>query len=143
MPQSLKERSLTDHTVKIPSRAMFLTQMYGTILGGFINYAVMASVIDNKRDLLVNSSGNSAWSGALLQGFSTTSASWSMTKYLYKSGEPYAIVPYGVVLGFGIVMIHRLIVYVSRLIVRTASLRYTDKSLLRADQAPSLVFLSE
>ncbi|KAG5938898.1 hypothetical protein E4U59_003524 [Claviceps monticola] len=37
---------------KTPPRVMFLTQIYGTILGGFINYAVMVSIVGAHRELL-------------------------------------------------------------------------------------------
>ena len=51
-------------TVKIPPRVMFLTQIYGTILGGFINYASMISIVTGNKALLSNGNGNSSWSGA-------------------------------------------------------------------------------
>lgn len=99
--------------LKIPPRTMFLTQIYGTILGGFINYAVMISIVNGNRDLLVNSNGSSSWSGATIQSYNTNAASWALAKYLYKTGAPYAMVPIGLPIGFGIVAMHRVIVHVS------------------------------
>ena len=92
---------------------MFLTQIYGTILGGFINYAVMISIVGGNRDLLVNSDGNSSWSGATMQAYNTNATSWALAKYLYGAGAKYQMVPIGLAIGSGLVMLHRLVCYVS------------------------------
>ena len=92
---------------------MFLTQVYGTVLGGYVNYAVMISIVNGNRDILVNSNGDSSWSGATMQAYNTNATSWALAKYLYKTGARYAIVPIGLVIGAGIVALHRIIVQVS------------------------------
>lgn len=69
--------------LKIPPRVMFLTQIYGTILGGFVNYAVMISIVTSQRELLVDSNGDSSWSGATIQSYNTNATSWALAKYLY------------------------------------------------------------
>lgn len=69
--------------LKIPPRVMFTTQIYGTIIGGFINYAVMISIVKSNRDVLVDSNGNSSWSGAGIQAYNTNASSWALAKYLY------------------------------------------------------------
>ncbi|OQE43112.1 hypothetical protein PENCOP_c003G05068 [Penicillium coprophilum] len=92
--------------LKIPPRIMFLTQIYGTVLGGFINYAIMISIVSGNRELLVDSNGNSSWSGATIQSYNTNAASWALAPYIYKIGTPYGAVPLGIVAGAGVVMIH-------------------------------------
>lgn len=92
---------------------MFLTQVYGTVLGSFVNYAVMISIVGGNRDHLVNSNGNASWSGATIQGYNTNATTWAMAKYLYKSGARYSIVPIGLAIGAGCVIIHRIVVHVS------------------------------
>lgn len=92
---------------------MFITQIYGTILGGFINYAVMISIVDTNRDLLANTDGNSAWSGAGIQSYNSNAASWALAKYLYGPGSMYSLVPVGVAIGAAIVVVHRIIYHVS------------------------------
>lgn len=104
--------SLTQNAVKIPPRAMFLTQIYGTVLGGFINYAVMISIVGSNRELLVSSDGNASWSGATIQSYNTNATSWALAKYLYKSGRQYDLVPLGIAVGAGLVAVHRIFVYV-------------------------------
>ncbi|KAK3362177.1 peptide transporter [Lasiosphaeria ovina] len=97
--------------LKIPPRVMVLTQVYGTILGGFVNYGVMSSIVGSNRALLLDSDGNSSWSGATMQSYNTNAVSWALAKYLYKAGELYELVPYGLLIGAGLVAIHRLIAY--------------------------------
>ncbi|KKY31697.1 putative opt oligopeptide transporter [Diaporthe ampelina] len=97
--------------LKIPPRVMFLTQIYGTILGGFINYAVMISIVNGNRDLLVNSNGNASWSGATMQSYNTNATSWALANYLYGSGGLYYMVPVGLAVGGGLVILHRIFVF--------------------------------
>lgn len=85
---------------------MFLTQIYGTILGGFINYAVMISIITNNRELLTEGNGSNSWSGASTQSFNTNAASWALAPYLYKAGCQYKMVPIGLAFGAAAVIIH-------------------------------------
>lgn len=89
---------------------MFLTQIYGTIIGGFINYAVMISIVGNNKELLKNSDGNSSWSGASLQSFNTNATSWALAKYLYIAGRDYYMVPVGLALGAAFVVLQRIII---------------------------------
>ncbi|KAK3387737.1 OPT oligopeptide transporter [Podospora didyma] len=97
--------------LKIPPRIMFLTQIYGTVLGGFINYAVMISIVNSNRELLVDSDGNSSWSGATMQSYNTNATSWALSGYLYKIGEFYEAIPFGLLVGAGLVAVHRVITY--------------------------------
>ncbi len=112
-PRHLGTEMLTHDIVKIPPRVMFLTQIYGTVVGAFVNYGVMVSIVNGNRDLLVNSNGDSSWSGATLQSYNTNATSWALAQYLYKTGSRYSIVPIGIVIGAGTVVVHRVIVRVS------------------------------
>lgn len=87
---------------------MFVTQIYGTILGGFINYAVMISIVSGNRALLVDGNGNASWSGATMQAFNSNATSWALASYLYKAGRQYSMVPIGIVVGGAAVVVHRL-----------------------------------
>ncbi|KAJ4007720.1 hypothetical protein NW752_010389 [Fusarium irregulare] len=94
--------------LKIPPRVMFLTQIWGTILGGFINYAVMISIVGSNRDLLKDGDGNSSWSGATMQSYNTNATSWALAGYLYKIGGTYELVPFGLLVGASLVVVHRI-----------------------------------
>jgi hypothetical protein len=100
-------------SVKIPPRVMFVTQIYGTVLGAFVNYGVMISIVDNNKELLLSSNGDASWSGATTQAYNTNAISWALAKYLYKTGSTYEIVPIGLAIGAGLVILHRIVVQVS------------------------------
>lgn len=93
--------------LKIPPRIMLWTQMYGIILGGFINYAILSSIISANRNLLVEGNGNSSWSGATMQAFNTKATSWALAPYLYKIGAKYELIPIALAIGAAAVIIHR------------------------------------
>lgn len=91
---------------------MFLTQIYGSVLGGFINYVVMISIVNGNRELLVNGNGDASWSGATIQSFNTNASSWALAQYLYKSGRTYSMIPIGLAIGAGLVLAHRILAHV-------------------------------
>ncbi|KAJ5882245.1 Oligopeptide transporter OPT superfamily [Penicillium soppii] len=97
--------------LKIPPRIIFLTQVYGTMLGAFINYVIMISIVTDNRDLLVGGNGNNAWSGASVQAYNTNAASWALSPYIYRVGTPYGLIPIGLVIGAGAVILHRIVYY--------------------------------
>ncbi|KAJ6113800.1 OPT oligopeptide transporter [Penicillium sp. IBT 18751x] len=94
--------------LKIPPRVMFLTQIWGTILGGFINYAVMISIVRGNKEVLESSNGSNSWSGATLQAYNTNATSWALASYLYKMGGQYWMVPIGIAIGAISVIVHRI-----------------------------------
>ncbi|GAB7357564.1 hypothetical protein MBLNU459_g0075t2 [Dothideomycetes sp. NU459] len=94
--------------LKVPPRVMFLTQVYGTVLGGFVNYGVMISIVKQNAETLTGGDGDAAWSGAVIQGYNTNAASWALAKYLFKSGDKYSMVPVGLAIGAAIVVVHRI-----------------------------------
>ena len=92
---------------------MFMTQIYGTILGGFINYAIMISIVSSNRETLASGNGDSSWSGGTIQSYNTNAASWALAPYLYKKGKQYEMVPIGLAIGAGAVIVHWVIYKVS------------------------------
>ncbi|KAF9929028.1 hypothetical protein FBU30_001937 [Linnemannia zychae] len=53
------------HYMKIPPRSMFVSQVWGTIVGGVFNYITMLVIINAHRDALINPNGDPAgiWAG--------------------------------------------------------------------------------
>lgn len=92
---------------------MFLTQIYGTILGGFINYAVMISIVGDNRELLTSGNGNASWSGVQMQSYNTNATTWALAKYLYGKQGLYYMVPIALAIGAGAVLVHRVFTWVS------------------------------
>ncbi|KAK0192884.1 peptide transporter MTD1 [Armillaria mellea] len=76
---------------KIPPRVMFLTQVWGTILGAIVSYVVMISVVDKQREVLTDPSGTASLNSAAV--------TWSLVKQLYGRNGPYLIVPLGLLIG--------------------------------------------
>ncbi|KAF8843877.1 oligopeptide transporter [Paxillus ammoniavirescens] len=95
--------------LKIPPRAMFLTQVWGTVLGAAINYVVMVSVVDAQRDILILPQGTNVWSGQYVQSLNSAAVTWSLAKELYGPGGQYFIVPMGLFIGMGAAFIQWLI----------------------------------
>ncbi|KAG6328511.1 hypothetical protein ID866_10578 [Astraeus odoratus] len=85
--------------LKIPPRAMFLTQLWGTILGAAINFVVMVSIVKSQRAILLSPNGTNVWSGQLVQSFNSDAVTWSLAKELYGPGGPYFIVPISLLIG--------------------------------------------
>ncbi|KAK8090769.1 OPT oligopeptide transporter protein-domain-containing protein [Apiospora phragmitis] len=71
---------------KLSPRCTLTMQLVGTLSGGLINYAVMMSITEAQRDILLSIEGTHIWSGAHLQSFNTQAITWW--------------VPLGLVLGF-------------------------------------------
>ncbi|KAI0648419.1 oligopeptide transporter [Trametes meyenii] len=85
--------------LKIPPRAMFLTQLWGTILGAAINYIVMISVVDAQREILLDPRGTNVWSGQEPQSLNSAAVTWSLAKQLYGPDGPYIWIPLGLLFG--------------------------------------------
>ncbi|KAJ5751908.1 hypothetical protein N7520_008825 [Penicillium odoratum] len=91
---------------KVPHRVMFATQVYGTLLGAGLNYAVMTIIVTNEREILLNSTGNAIWSGSTLQSMNSQAITWALAKRIYSFSGNYWIVPIGLVIGLVLPMIH-------------------------------------
>jgi len=85
--------------LKIPPRVMFLSQVWGTILGAIVNIVVMISIVDAQRDILLDPVGTNVWSGQVIQGLNSAAVTWSLAKELYGRNGPYFIIPLSLVIG--------------------------------------------
>ncbi|KAL4079664.1 OPT oligopeptide transporter protein-domain-containing protein [Scleroderma citrinum] len=95
--------------LKIPPRAMFLTQVWGTVLGVAVNYAVMVSIVNSERDTLLSSTGTNVWSGQVVQGLNSNAVTWSLARELYGPDGQYFIVPLSFLIGIMMTVIQWLI----------------------------------
>jgi hypothetical protein len=127
---------------------MFLTQIYGTVLGGFINYAVMISIVTGNREMLADSNGDASWSGATIQSYNTNASTWALAAYLYEQGKTYSIVPFGLLIGAGIVAAHRIFAKVCaspfcKFFIQSSdntSVRPQDRQLFRPGNQSSAIY---
>jgi len=95
--------------LKVPPRVMFLTQVYGTILGCIINYVVMVSIVDAQREILLEPQGTNVWSGQVVQSLNSAAVTWSLAKELYGPSGPYYIIPLSLVIGLAATTVQWLI----------------------------------
>ncbi|KAI0053806.1 oligopeptide transporter [Auriscalpium vulgare] len=85
--------------LKIPPRTMFLTQIWGAVIGCFVNYVVMISVVTNQAELLLDPTGSNVWSGQVVQSLNSNAVTWSLAQRLYGSDGPYFIIPMSLFIG--------------------------------------------
>ncbi|GIJ91742.1 hypothetical protein Asppvi_010714 [Aspergillus pseudoviridinutans] len=91
---------------KIPHRIMFATQVYGTLLGAGLNYAVMTTIVSNQRDILLDPAGNSVWSGSTVQSLNSQAITWALARDVYGVNGRYLIVPLGLLIGLALPVLH-------------------------------------
>ena len=74
--------------LKIPPRILFISQIYGTLIGGICNYVMTTSIVGNNRETLLDPQGSYQWSGYLVQNFNSLAITWGALPYkLYGPGE--------------------------------------------------------
>lgn len=95
---------------KVPHRIMFGTQIYGTLLGAALNYAVMTTIVSTERQILLNPEGNNVWSGSTLQNLNSQAITWALARRMYGARDQYVLVPLGLVIGFAFPILHWLVV---------------------------------
>ncbi|KAI8617587.1 OPT oligopeptide transporter protein-domain-containing protein [Chytriomyces sp. MP71] len=87
--------------MKVPPRAMFISQILGTIVGGVSNYGITKMIVDSQRDVLLTANGNDMWSGQQVQNYNAQAVTWgALSKQLFAAGAYYAWIPYSFVIGF-------------------------------------------
>ncbi|KAG0042457.1 hypothetical protein BGZ83_000441 [Gryganskiella cystojenkinii] len=91
------------HYMKIPPRAMFLAQFWGTILGGLLNYAIMIVIIDAHRGALDMTAPDPSglWNGFGLQIFWGSALIFGALgpRRMFSSSGNYGFIFYGLLLG--------------------------------------------
>lgn len=91
---------------KIPHRVMFCTQVYGTLLGAGLNYAVMTTIVTNQREILLDPKGSNVWSGSLVQSLNSQAVTWALAKQVYSASGQYLLIPLGLIIGLAFPVVH-------------------------------------
>lgn len=100
--------------MKIPEKELFIAQVYGTILGPFINYGMARALIDDIGvDTLTGVKSSSSWLALKSRNFYSTSVIWGVLgpKAFFSKGSNYHYIYYAFLVGPAAVlfayMIHR------------------------------------
>ncbi|TEB34322.1 OPT superfamily oligopeptide transporter [Coprinellus micaceus] len=83
----------------VPSKVVFVSLLWGLVLGGLVNYAVSESVIQHQSATLIAPTGLYMWSGQLMQTMNSEAMTWALARDLYSIQGPYYMVPFGLLIG--------------------------------------------
>ncbi len=61
--------------------------------------AVMSSIVDAQRTILISPEGTNVWSGQEVQSLNSAAVTWALAKYLYGPDGPYIWIPLGLIFG--------------------------------------------
>ncbi|CAJ0755204.1 1110_t:CDS:10 [Entrophospora sp. SA101] len=96
--------SLLGLYMKIPPKALFVAQVWGTFVGAFINYWTLQLILDSKRDFLdgTRRDPTGQWTGYRSQVFNTASIVWGLIgpARTFGSDSMYHIMLWGFLIGF-------------------------------------------
>ncbi|KAH6879876.1 isp4 protein [Thelonectria olida] len=98
--------------MKIPERELFAAQIYGTLLGPFINYGLMRVIIDRVGvDVLTGVKESPSWLALKSRNFYSMSVIWGVLgpESFFGSGSEYSYIYYGFLVGPGLVLIAYLV----------------------------------
>ncbi|KAH9817762.1 OPT oligopeptide transporter protein [Teratosphaeria destructans] len=94
--------------MKIPEREMFIAQVYGTLIGPFINYGMLRFVLDHIDSAKLKGEVPSvAWKALTTRNFYSISVLWGVIgpKNFFGSGSPYNWLYYGFLVGPAVVLL--------------------------------------
>ncbi|PCG92141.1 Oligopeptide transporter OPT superfamily [Penicillium occitanis (nom. inval.)] len=96
------------HYMKIPERELFTAQIYGTLLGPFINYGVMRLIIDRVGvETLTGVKSSPTWLALKTRNFYSSSVIWGVLgpKSFFSSDSNYSYIYWGFVVGPALVVL--------------------------------------
>ena len=99
--------------MKIPERELFCAQVYGTLLGPFVNYACMRLIIDTQGPKLTGEVASTAWNALKTKNFYSLSVIWGVLgpEVFFGQSSEYGWIYYGFLIGpiavFTVWCIHR------------------------------------
>ncbi|KAL0098126.1 OPT family small oligopeptide transporter [Phycomyces blakesleeanus] len=73
------------HYLKVPPRIVFSAQMLGTVIGCIFNYIVNYTIINSKREQLLDPNGN-IWSGSTPQTINSAAITWGAIGPMFMFG---------------------------------------------------------
>ncbi|KAG0376601.1 hypothetical protein BGX24_007488 [Mortierella sp. AD032] len=91
------------HYMKIPPRAMFISQFWGTLIGSCFNYLTMVLIIDSQRDALTGNKPDpyGLWTGQRVETFWGSGLIYGALgpARMFSGSSRYSFVYYGLLVG--------------------------------------------
>ena len=87
--------------MKIPERHVFYAQVYGTMLGPFVNYACMRLIIELQGPEMLTDNPAGAWAAPRTRNYYSLSVIWGILgpKTIFGTDSPYRWIILGLVVG--------------------------------------------
>ena len=94
--------------MKIPERHVFYAQVYGTMLGPFVNYACMRLIIDSQGPETLTDNPSGAWAAPRTRNYYSLSVIWGVLgpKSIFGADSPYRWIILGLVGGPAFVVLY-------------------------------------
>ncbi|KAI9019269.1 OPT family small oligopeptide transporter [Phycomyces nitens] len=91
------------HYLKVPPRVVFSAQIIGTIIGSIFNYIINYTIIDTKREELLEANGR-IWSGSNMQVMNAAGITWGGLgpMVMFGPSTQYYIILWAFVIGFAV-----------------------------------------
>lgn len=89
--------------MKIPEREMFIGQIWGTLLGPFVNYGVMRLLLDHEAPAIRGDVTSTRWAGVSTINMYSSSIIWGLIgpRKIFSKDSIYSWVYYGFLVGAG------------------------------------------
>ncbi|MBW0475763.1 hypothetical protein O181_015478 [Austropuccinia psidii MF-1] len=107
----LKDLKLGQY-MHVSQKYVVYSQIFGTLIGLFVNYGVMKLLVRTQREVLLSSGGNGVFSGFIIAAFNSRAVCWgSFSRQLFLADQKYGSISLalaiGLVLPFPFFILHR------------------------------------
>ena len=87
--------------MKLSPKSTFTFQVLGTVVGAILNFAIMESITNERREILLSIEGTTIWSGVTIQSYNSQAIAWgALAKDLFVIGGRYQWVVIAFLIGF-------------------------------------------
>lgn len=87
--------------MKLSPKCTFTMQIVGTLIGAILNFVIMETITDARREILLSIEGTNIWSGQVIQSYNSSAVAWgALAKHLFVVGGRYQWVIMAFLMGF-------------------------------------------
>jgi hypothetical protein len=94
--------------LKIPPRTNTFVQVYGALLGGYVQWYMVTGLIADHREILLDPQGDRLWYGGYYQDLNAQAVQWSLASkvFAFNTGLHYEWIPMSFLIGACIPPLH-------------------------------------